>query len=80
MYVLDDSKLEDVVFSPVCSHCVHLDSTRENRRRCDAYPDGIPAAIWDGKNDHARPFPGDNGIRFERGTPKFLRDRAKAQK
>lgn len=74
--ILDDSMFNEVVFSPVCSYCVHA----MGRRVCEAYPDGIPAAIWEGRNDHTKPFPGDHGIRFERGTPKFLRDKAQVQK
>ena len=33
---------------------------------CDAFPDGIPAAIAYGENPHTTPYPGDHGIRFER--------------
>lgn len=35
---------------------------------CDAFPDGIPAQIITGEIDHASPYPGDNGIRFEPWT------------
>ncbi len=35
--------------------------------RCSAFPDGIPDAIWLGEHDHALPFPGDGGVRRERG-------------
>ena len=31
---------------------------------CEAF-DVIPEAILAGDHDHAKPFPGDNGIRFE---------------
>jgi hypothetical protein len=29
---------------------------------CEAYPDGIPEEILNGKVDHKTPFPGDNGL------------------
>lgn len=32
---------------------------------CEAYPDGIPEAILEGRVDHRKPFQGDHGIRFE---------------
>ena len=32
---------------------------------CKAYPDGIPDAILLSKHDHRKPYPGDNGIRYE---------------
>ncbi|MCP5510235.1 MAG: hypothetical protein H7A24_00005 [Leptospiraceae bacterium] len=34
-------------------------------KKCDAYPNGIPFEIWTNKVDHSKPYPGDNGIRFE---------------
>lgn len=34
---------------------------------CEAFPvsRGIPPEIWDGEYDHTKPYPGDNGVRFE---------------
>ena len=36
-----------------------------NDNKCKAYPDGIPGVILTVKFDHTKPYPGDNGIRFE---------------
>lgn len=33
---------------------------------CKAFPDGIPDEISYGTNLHTEPYPGDNGIQFER--------------
>lgn len=37
---------------------------------CEAYPNGIPEEIRLGKNDHKKPYPGDNGIQYEPIKPK----------
>jgi len=34
---------------------------------CAAFPDGIPDEISLGNNPHLEPFPGDNGIQYEKG-------------
>lgn len=44
-----------------CVRCKHLLSNA----RCAAFPEGIPADILENRHDHRRPYPGDNGIRFE---------------
>lgn len=46
-----------------CGLCKHLILDKE--RSCKAFPNGIPNLILNGKNDHKKPFPGDNGILFE---------------
>jgi hypothetical protein len=59
-----DEELSIPIFSPVCTWCRHLRDSGVDQE-CDAYPNGIPTAIWKGENDHRAPFPGDGGIQFE---------------
>ncbi len=60
------------MYSPVCAGCKHWrPDESEKGRQCAAFPeaDSIPLVIWNGENDHRRPFPGDNGIQFEPAGP-----------
>ena len=59
---LDDTEAALPIFSEVCSHCEHW--IRKPGRKCHAFPDGIPFAIWVGENSHRTAFPGDHGIQF----------------
>ena len=54
-----------LIYSPVCTRCKFWNAEMGARETCKAFPKGIPAVIWNGENDHTRPYPGDNGIRFE---------------
>lgn len=48
---------------PKCTECVHF--IEEKGAKCEAFPEGIPEAIWVGSYDHTKPFFGDGGIRYE---------------
>ena len=45
-----------------CFHCAHL----LGNKKCAAFDDEIPMEIRTNEHDHRKPFPGDNGIRFEK--------------
>ncbi|WP_213997038.1 hypothetical protein [Tepidanaerobacter syntrophicus] len=67
--IIIDKGLDIPVYSPVCSFCKYFDIDKfldEDKRVCAAFSDDIPLEIWSGDNSHDKPYPGDNGIRFER--------------
>ena len=57
--------------APMCCFCKHsrpetvVKTPAGRRETCDAFPQGIPDAIFLEGFDHRMPFPGDGGIRFE---------------
>ena len=59
---IDDSEIIYGWFSEVCTKCKHLQDGYS--RKCKAF-DEIPIPIWEGKNNHTKPYKGDNGIQFE---------------
>lgn len=60
--VLDgDAAVQDISL-PVCVECVHL----LGDGRCTAFPKEIPLEILLHGDPHLTPFPGDNGIQFEK--------------
>lgn len=55
-------------YSPVCTFCKNFnrdDHISAGKRSCTAFAD-IPVKIWNGEDDHQKPFAGDHGIRFEK--------------
>ena len=45
-----------------CNRCIHR---KPFEFWCEAFPEGIPEEILDGRR-HKTPFPGDHGILFEK--------------
>jgi hypothetical protein len=64
-------------YSMVCVFCVHMHRDRGTQgSTCAAFPGGIPESIWEGRDKHQQPHPGDHGIRFEArpdAKPEMLR-------
>jgi hypothetical protein len=53
--------------APQCVLCVHWRSpldTGVDAQTCAAFPDGIPAGVWNNRVDHRNPVPGDGGVRW----------------
>lgn len=57
---------------PICRVCAHFRGMAGRDAHgygghgtCDAYPNGIPDAIWESRVDHRQPYTGDGGIHFE---------------
>lgn len=48
--------------APMCMICKHK---FKNKRKCQAFPEGIPWDIYSAGYDHRQPWDGDRGIRFE---------------
>lgn len=50
---------------PCCAFCQRLRLSATGAWCCPAFPREIPSPLLDGEADHRRPYPGDQGIRFE---------------
>ena len=55
-----DTSRRHVLSVSLCLCCKH----KGPGTACLAFPDGIPAEIYNGKVDHRLPHPGDNGVQF----------------
>lgn len=60
--------VEPKCFERGCKHFLGVagDDEETERPRCEAFPQGIPAEIAYGDELHLEPYPGDNGIQFEK--------------
>lgn len=58
---IDDSEAFKGFVSPVCSFCKNWHYFKDS---CEAFKK-IPSEIWEGKNNHKKPFKNDQGIMFE---------------
>ena len=52
---------DDGAYIGQCINCAHYNGSR----KCDAFPEGIPQAVFDDVVDHGVHIPGDNGLRFQ---------------
>lgn len=48
-----------------CGLCTRFRVDSEDRFVCDAFPSGIPEAIFGNRFDHRDAYVGDNGLRFD---------------
>ena len=48
----------------VLSQCIFCKHYRDDET-CTAFPAGIPRKVMYSERDHRKPYPGDNGVRFE---------------
>jgi hypothetical protein len=62
---------------PPCITCKHFHGEDRTKNACDAFPEGIPRAIWAEGDDHKKPHPGDHGIRYELNTELPLNEEAR---
>jgi hypothetical protein len=51
---------------PQCPYCDNFKRERFEFWRCKAFPEGIPDELAMSVVMHDKPYPGDNGIRFEK--------------
>ena len=62
---MDEDDRMMICTEPICAKCKHLVMDCRREPYCKAFPEGIPDDIFVRRCNHRRPFPGDNGVRFE---------------
>lgn len=51
--------------TPSCARYRSFLTTGLDGPSCTAFPDGIPADIWENRFDHRQPHEGDHGLQWE---------------
>ncbi|MBD8498867.1 hypothetical protein [Paenibacillus arenosi] len=54
-----------------CVFCKHLNRAERGKMTCAAFPNGIPKDIHELKFIHTSPYPGDNGVLYERVSESY---------
>lgn len=54
--------------APICLGCTRFRADKPGLT-CDAFPQGIPQAIYESSADHRKPYPGDRNLQFVAKTP-----------
>lgn len=58
--------------APICYSCARFQGIPDDATKgaCEAFPAGIPDAIWQGRGDHRKRWPNDGGLMFEQDPTK----------
>jgi hypothetical protein len=61
--IVEQNVSSDGVILSQCSNCKNLN---RGTVTCKAFPSRIPDEILTNEHNHKKPYPGDNGVRFEK--------------